>query len=910
MKRGVNKNTNLVDPHEPKLLPRLSLFFFDKYRFAAILWVAITVFGILSYTTFMKREGFPSINIPYSIITGTYIVNDPLKVDTQVAKPLSNEILKNESVKSVSTTSRANFFSVVVQYKDGTDAQAATRQLEEDIKSTVTIPPQATTNFVAPKFGFTSRGDDMVVTVYDRSNNATTQQITDEAEKVASFLRSKHISTIADIAVINPYSTAVNPLTGQQEVVQKTFDRYGKRQQQLNNFFDSVPIGLTKQSGADIIKVDNEVRKAVDEYNQQNSSTNYVSTVSAEFASSIKDQISELQRALLEGLLAVLVIGSIVIAIRASFITVISMITVLTVTIGVLFAVGYTLNTITLFSLILALSLIVDDTIIMVEAIDAQRKRRKDPREAVEVATKRVSRAMIAATATAALSFSPLLFVGGVLGGFIRAVPVTIITALVVSLLVALIFIPLFARYLILGRKHMGEGNAHEIAAGFEDKVANFIGRPMIWAKNSHKRLVAVGLTAVLIGFMFIAAGGWLFQKVTFNIFPPTKDTNGLVVTLTYPNGTNIQTAQAVASSADQIVGKTLGENFVQASYYGSGSAQSAKLTIDLISYKNRKVMSPQLVDELNNAFIGFDGADVNVGQQDVGPPSSPFTVQIQTDNREAAAKLANDIATFLNQKSLERPSGEVAKVTTVTVADPNTITRTDGVQYISVSAEFDGKDTTTLINLTKNAVQQEFDEARLQQYGLKSDALVYDFGQESENQNSFNTLLLAFPLVLLVIYLVLIIEFRSLLQPLLIFMAIPFSLFGITLGLFITDNAFSFFAMLGFFALIGLSIKNTILLTDYANQARRKGMSAVDAAVEALGERFRPLIATSLTAVVSLIPLSLSSPFWEGLAVVLIFGLLSSTFLVITVFPYYYLGAEFLRVKSGKFAKRLFKKA
>jgi multidrug efflux pump subunit AcrB len=143
--------------------------------------------------------------------------------------------------------------------------------------------------------------------------------------------------------------------------------------------------------------------------------------------------------------------------------------------------------------------------------------------------------------------------------------------------------------------------------------------------------------------------------------------------------------------------------------------------------------------------------------------------------------------------------------------------------------------------------------------------------------------------------------QFRSLAQPLLIFMAIPFSLFGITLGLWLTNNAFSFFAMLGFFALIGLSIKNTILLTDYANQLRRSGLSAVDSAVGALEERFRPLIATSFTAVVSLIPLSLSSPFWQGLTVVLIFGLLSSTFLVITVFPYYYLGAEFMRLRISR---------
>src|SRR5207248_37460 len=121
------------------------------------------------------------------------------------------------------------------------------------------------------------------------------------------------------------------------------------------------------------------------------------------------------------------------------------------------------------------------------------------------------------------------------------------------------------------------------------------------------------------------------------------------------------------------------------------------------------------------------------------------------------------------------------------------------------------------------------------------------------------------------------------------------------TLGLYMTHNAFSFFAMLGFFALIGLSIKNTILLTDYANQLRRMGTPAVDAAVGALAERFRPLVATSLTAVFSLLPLALASPFWQGLTTVLIGGLLSSTFLVITVFPYYYLGFEFMRLRISR---------
>jgi multidrug efflux pump subunit AcrB len=508
---------------------------------------------------------------------------------------------------------------------------------------------------------------------------------------------------------------------------------------------------------------------------------------------------------------------------------------------------------------------------------------------------------MVAATSTAALSFTPLLFVGGILGGFIRAIPVTVITSLLVSLAVALIFIPVFARYLLLSKKQMGEENVHEPAAKVEAKIARVISGPMLWARGSMKKLLAVGLAAVLVGMSFIIAAGFLFQKVTFNIFPPTKDTNALTVNLSFPPGASIDDALAIAQKSDKIVADTLGENFEEASYYATGGTQQTMLVIRLIPYDKRDIRSPQLVSQLQEAYSNFTDAKVKVSQQDVGPPESPFTVHVQTPNRQAGEKLAIDIQKFLQNKNLVRPSGEEAHITSISISDPNTYQRSDGKSYIAVSATFDGNDTTTLVNLAKDAVEKQFTPDKLAAYGLGKDALQFDFGQESDNQDSFNTLLYAFPAVLVAIYILLAFQFRSLSQPLLIFLAIPFSMFGITLGLYLTDNAFSFFAMLGFFALIGLSLKNTILLTDYANQQRKLGIGVVDAAVEALGERFRPLVATSLTAVVSLTPLAFLSPFWEGLAVVLIFGLLSSTFLVILVFPYYYLGVEFLRLRVGR---------
>lgn len=867
----------------------------------AILWLALTVFGIASYTTLLKREGFPSVQIPVAIVSGTYLANDPAKVDTEVAKPFAEVALEQDGVKSVSSQSAGNFFSAQIQYEEGTDTKSAVKTLEQTMKDSGKLPASARLQYNVPYFGATG-GDiqqiDMAVSFYSK-DGASAKEIADRAQAAADWLKAQNIPNVRDVFVKNPFQSITDPASGQQQSIQRSFDRYGHRVDDNTEFYKSVIIGFASNEGTDVITLDADVRKAVDELLKGSDFAAYGAEVSASYAPSITENISELQRVLIEGLLAVLIVGSLVIAVRASFITVISMITVLVISIGFLYAVGYSLNVITLFALILGLALIVDDTIIMVEAIDAARAKEKNPRRAIQIATRKVSRAMVAATLTASLSFAPLLFVGGVLGSFIRSIPVTIIASLLISLFVALIFIPFFARYVLLGKKQMGKQAVKEVAAGFEAKLAHVITGPMRWARSSKPRLFSVGIVAIIIGLGFVMAGGVVARNVVFNIFPPTKDTNGVLVAMNFPPGTQIQQAEAIADKADTLVKDAIGAEFVHASYYNSGTAQSGTLQVELTPYGEREERSPEIVKRLQDKFdADFKDAQVRVGQLDVGPPSAAFIVQITATNREAAFKAGNDMAAYMSTVELKRPSGSVTKMVNPTVSSADEYIRVGDRSIVRVTAGFDGTDTTTLVNLAQDAVKSEFDDNKLRSYGLEPGSVTFDLGQEAENQDSFNTLLLAFPALLAVMYVLLAVQFRSLLQPLLIFLAIPFSFFGIMLGLNLTDNAISFFAMLGFFALIGLSIKNTILLTDFANQARQAGAHPIDAAVAALEERFRPLFATSMTAVVSLIPLALTSPFWEGLAVVLIFGLLSSTLLVVTVFPYYYLGAEYLRIK------------
>ncbi|MCA9342793.1 efflux RND transporter permease subunit, partial [Candidatus Saccharibacteria bacterium] len=227
-------------------------------------------------------------------------------------------------------------------------------------------------------------------------------------------------------------------------------------------------------------------------------------------------------------------------------------------------------------------------------------------------------------------------------------------------------------------------------------------------------------------------------------------------------------------------------------------------------------------------------------------------------------------------------------------------ITRVNGKRIVEVSANFDDDDVSALVQATQKEIEDNFLTNPDNLAGLDADTIEFDFGSETQNQESFESVLIAFPILVLAMYILLAVQFRSFFQPLLILIAVPFSFFGVAVALAATNNPLSFFVMVAFFALIGISVNNSILLTDYANQNRRAGMSPRYAMADALKQRTRPLITTSITSVLALMPLALSDPFWESLAFTLIGGLTASAILVLISFPYYYLGLEALRSRAS----------
>jgi multidrug efflux pump subunit AcrB len=873
------------------LLQRFGLYFYRKKENTIVYWVAIVLFGIASYVVLLPREGFPSVSVPVSVVTGTYVVNDESVVDAKLAKPAQEIVKSIPRVKEVATQSSKNFFVMTVTYEEGVTSAEGNKNVEEALRGTERLPQDVVLQFRPIDAGRFEQQSDLLLAVYSKTNSDV--PLSERARTVAAKVAEGEY--IKEAFYIDQYQTGKDQTTGEVVTLQKSYDITGTKDGIGQIFLkQSALVGVRAAPDADAFDVYNSVQATIADLQKDTTLSDVEFLVVADFAENITSQIDSLQQSLLEGLVVVIIVSFLLISWRAGLATALSMITVLLATVGVLYATGNSLNTITLFALILSLGLIVDDTTIMVEAIDAAKRKKLAKTEVVAAAIKKVARASFAGTLTTMLGFAPMLFIGGILGSFIRILPITIIIALAMSLLISLTLVPFFAHFLLSGStKH------NSFVGRLEARVSGFLSGLLQRMKgNLLRKFITAG---VAIGFSIISILGsfYYFSRLKFDIFPSTKDSDALSLTVVTPPNTPIEKTSDVVMKASKLASDVVGSNFRRLSLQATGTSNGATAVIDLISYKQREKTAPQLVGELESAFTGFEGASVRVSQVDVGPPKEPypFKVRILSEDAAAADMLAQDVRVFLNDRTIERRNGTTSRVARTEIRN-DTVKRLNGERYLEVSAGFVDTDVSALVTIAKQDVEKEFTAEKLASYGLDKKALTFNFGNESDNQDSFKSMLVAFPVLLVAMFLLLAFQFRSLLQPLLIFAAIPYSFLGVAAGLYYTNNPLSFFVMIGFFALIGIAVNNTILLTDYANQARAEGKRPIDAMSLAITERFRPLIATSLTSVVALVPLALTDPFWESLAYTLIFGLLSSTLLVIVSFPYAYLVAEWLRLK------------
>ncbi len=897
----------------------LSLYFVDRPRFTATLMIAVIGFGFLSYTTFIRREGFPPVDIPISIIQGRYFADDASLVDKQVAAPLTESVAEVPRVEAVMTTSFDNSFFLIATLSSGTGGEVK-EEIQSVIDNTV-LPEQA--QLTIPDFDAAKYFGkyDIILSIYS-TQDASTHELEDKAQFVADTFMELDLVGVSSVESL--FREGISPQTGESVVEQVAFAKVGVREtpEAEVTYYNSIAIGLSGHTGEmlDIFEMGSEVDDKIAELNEE-LGDGYMLTISADNRTSVAGQISSLQSNVVSALIAILIVSALIITWRVSVLMAIFVVSVLSITVGVLYLLGSTLNSLTLFGLVLALGLFVDDATIISEAIAARKKKYKGVRDVIGHAVSSVGSASFAGTFTTILVFAPLLFITGILGEFIVVLPATIIVALLVSLILSLILIPFLSQFTILTKK--------SVSLKPSNSPLLWVGNAVIWTGNGLANMIRkvktnkkIGIPYALVMFslsiVFILGSGQFASKLGFNIFPPTKDADQILVVIDYDDGTDIEGAQVISKSVDSVVATSVGSDLVAVNYGGSNlpNTDSAMLIVDLTHFQDRELKSPVIIESLENDLEDAQiiGADFSVSQFGIGPSKDdfPFAVQIFNEDPRITQTAAADVEAYLADLEITLTSGEVIRVIRTDQSNPEQITRKDGRMFVTVSAGYSSDDTSQLVQLTRTELKNEYTHERLEAIGLSGEIeqdLGFDFGQESENEESFAALGPAGLVALGAMFILLLVQFRSVLKPLLIFLAIPFSFLGVTAGLYYTDNVLSFFVMIGFIGLIGIAVNNTILLVDAANRFKKKGDSTVEAIADGLQERFRPLVTTTTTTMVALAPLAISDPFWEPLAVTIMFGLFSSTILVVLSFPMYYIAVDAVAVGTKRTLKKLFKK-
>ena len=874
--------------HDRSLVTKLATGAVRNWKVTMAIWGVVVTIGVIAYGGGLAREGFPPVNLPIVVVDGNYFVDDPDAVDADVAIPLQQAYAGLDGVEEVQSFSLDNAFAVVVEFEDTFSSpegaemlEAANPSIELPAEASVTVRPIDATKFLEVY--------DLLVTISGPSD-ATAADLETEAAKLETYLETGNGVERADVRDL--LTEGVYPASGDEEIRRTRFVRVAFAE--TGRYDEAIAIGVVRSADTDLdlLGFSDEINDLLAD--EDVLTPGYSAAVTADFANDIRTQISSLTVNLLQGLIAVSIVSLLLIGWRVSIVTAGFMATVMMAALGGLWFLGYSLNTITLFGLILTLGLLVDDAIVISESIDANRDESDQAVGVVRSAINRVGTASLSGTLTTVLVFAPMLFVGGVLGEFIRAIPATVILTLLLSFLFSIVFISAIAKPFVL---RGSTPNNPVIRA--ERRLARRLGRLAEYPSSHGWKGVGVGV-GVFVGAIAVVMGSFqIAATLGFNIFPAGDDANAMFVTTDYDAGTTIEEAQDIADEVDRIVLDTLGDDLVRSQYINGYERQLLTL-VDLTPFDERDTKAPTYVDRMEEQFGDVAGARITAATLQNGPPVEdfPFAAQVSVDADTAAAgqQLAADLRDRLVGVELDKASGEATIIEDAIVSTEGQVYRIDGTQQVEVRASFSTDDLTNNLDATEALVNDLYGSAELEALGLAPDAIGFDFGQESDNQDDFASLGRALMVALVLMLLLLVVQFRSIVQPLLIFLAIPFSFFGVFTALSFTDNPISFFVAVGFIALIGVVVNNTILLVDAANQARRRGLRPGAAIGEAVERRFRPLVATTVTTVVGLLPLALSDPFWESLSFTLIGGLISSTIMVLVAFPVFYLAVEKVR--------------
>ena len=664
---------------------------------------------------------------------------------------------------------------------------------------------------------------------------------------------------------------------------------------------------------------------------------------------------------------AVVLLTLLPLGLRAAGIVMISIPLSLAFGIAVLYFLGFSLNQLSIAGFVVALGLLVDDSIVAVENIARHLRMGYDRTRAAIAGTRQIFIAVLGCTATLVFAFLPLMALPGTAGKFIRVLPTAVVATIVGSLLIALFIIPFLASRLLREEGH-GEGNRllQRIMGGihryYRPALHHCLARP--------KTTVAAAIGGSLLVSMLLVPvlGSSLFPKA---------DTPQFLVQIDTPTGTSYAETDRALRFVEEEIRKVPGIKSVFANlgrgnpevYYNhiqrQESAAYAEVMGVLEGYDPRR--SPGDLDALRERLDGYPGARISVKEFRNGPPiAAPIAIRIVGADLEMLDRLARDVETVLESTPGARdvrnplkftrtnikveadtakaallgvPAVEIDRAVRLAVSglQAGTFKDEDGEQYpIVVRPPFEARaDLRSLgearltsatggslplsqvatiqlepapVLISRFARERAVTVTAQVERGLNTGKVTADVvdkldgmewprgyryvlgGDAEAGAESFAGIGTAAIVAIFGIFAILVLEFGSFRSTLIVLAVVPLGIIGGMMMLLVTGNEISFTASIGFIALIGIEIKNSILLVDFTNQLREEGVP-LDEAIEQAGEiRFLPILLTSATAIGGLLPLAVqNSGLYSPMAWVIIGGLISSTLLARLVTPVMY---------------------
>lgn len=651
---------------------------------------------------------------------------------------------------------------------------------------------------------------------------------------------------------------------------------------------------------------------------------------------------------------------------RASLLVLVSIPLSLAMGVFALHVLGHSLNQLSIVGFVIALGLLVDDSIVVVENIARFRRLGYAPAAAALAATNQIAVAVVGTTAALIFAFLPLLQLPGGPGQFILPMPLAVVVTVLASMFVSLTIIPLLASRLLKGDEPE-HGNA---VLRLLDRAIHVSYRPLLHFCMQHRVLtliLAAGLTAL---------APVIVKKIGFSLFPKAGIPQFLVE-IEAEEGSSLATTDAIAKKVEAILVATpevanysanIGRGNPQIYYNWTGARQKSNVAAVMVSLKKfSSKTSPAVIEKLRQEFNQITGARIDLVEFENGPGTdAPIAIRLIGEDLDQmttmAAKVVDILKAHPGTEGIANPlatlrmdfkvvvNEEAIALLGVTRLNIDRMVRlafaglniarfrdSNGEEF-NLQISLPRGERATMENWHKIAVPSasgayvpidqiarlEFSSVPpiIERFNRERSGLVrsqvragynvgkvtaavgeeiakldwppglrWSFAGEVESQEeSFGGLGKILLIAAFGIFAILVLEFGSFRGTLIVASVVPLGLIGGVTALWATGYSLSFTGAVGFIALIGMEIKNSILLVDFTNQLRAEGVPLKEA-IERAGEtRFLPIVLTTATALGALLPLALQgSGLYSPLAIVIMGGLLSSLLLSRVVTPVVY---------------------